>query len=265
MKLCFAFLMLFAAQDPSQVAAEHMRAGRYNEAVVLYRQLAKTQPTLLQWKMNLGLALHSAGELAEAVEVLTKFLQQKQGTTPELRAKLSRVVGVDLLQLRRACEAVPWLTQSTDGAKALAQAQYDCGDYAAAAKLFMQVGQRREAARAWWRGASYSAALLLYEELRGLHGHEPDFRYEYGDTLLRLERADEARGQLEAARELAPARAALGRAYVRLQRWAEAIPLLEEAAQQDASLYLPLANALRGAGRAEEAAQAMQRFRQQQK
>ncbi len=117
---------------------------------------------------------------------------------------------------------------------------------------------RRLLARALWRAARYEQAAKLYADLAPRWEHDPEFNYERGDTLVRIESLEAGLPFLEkavaAAPQLISARGALGRALVQADRAKEAIPHLEAAVAQDQTLLLPLSRAYKTAGRADDAA-----------
>jgi tetratricopeptide (TPR) repeat protein len=121
-------------------------------------------------------------------------------------------------------------------------------------------------ARALWRAGRYTDAGSAYRELAPRWSHDPEFNYEYGDTLLRTEGLDRALPLLEkavrAAPDLLPARGALGRALVQAGRYQEAIPHLEAASSLDATLLLPLSRAYRASGRLKDAQQAERQYKE---
>ena len=96
--------------------------------------------------------------------------------------------------------------------------------------------------------------------LRGLPA-DPELNYQMGELLLETSSGAAAVGYLEKATGILPARAALGRAYLQLNRSAEAIPHLRAAARldEDGSLHYLLARALSASGNEREAKAAMEK------
>ena len=123
--------------------------------------------------------------------------------------------------------------------------------------LLIRPGDRRlrtERVRSLWLNADYAPARTALE---GLLRDDPDsaeLNHLMGDTLLALDQADGALAHLEKATarrpDLLPARASLGRCYLRLGRAADAIPHLRAslAVDEDGSLRYQLARAYREAG-----------------
>jgi predicted Zn-dependent protease len=234
-----------------------MRAGRFSEAERLYRQLVQQDPKNPGWHANLGLALHSQNKYREAVTHIERSLKVKPS------AGLSVVLGIDYLKLNEPCKAIAPL-ERTDRTDALADAYYGCRRFPEAARLYMKRNDLRSAARAWWQARDYAQAKPLYEKLVQQHQAEPDFAWEYGDTLLRLEGAQVAIPWLERAASIVEGRAALGKAYVEAGRFNEAIPHLEASIKADPDLLLPLSRAYKATGRAAEADRALSEYRKRQ-
>jgi predicted Zn-dependent protease len=106
----------------------------------------------------------------------------------------------------------------------------------------------------------YDKAKPAYASAAALFEKDGEYQYEFGDTLARLEGAQAGLSRLERAHALLPglvaAQGALGRALAELKRYGEAVPHLEAAAIEDATLLLPLSRAYRGVGRLDDAARA---------
>lgn len=108
---------------------------------------------------------------------------------------------------------------------------------------------KREYARTLWLGRDYEAAAPVLEQLLKEDGESPERCYQLGDTLLNLDRTNEALNLLETARKLDPKTpgltGALGTALVRAGKPAEAIPLLEQslASDEDGRLHFQLSRA----------------------
>jgi tetratricopeptide (TPR) repeat protein len=95
----------------------------------------------------------------------------------------------------------------------------------------------RELARALWLDRDYESSRPLLENLIAAGAQPAEVYLQLGDILQRVEGHDKALPHLEAAvrhnPKLLPARAALGRAYLELDRPAEAIPHLQAALPVD--------------------------------
>src|SRR5439155_20083851 len=105
----------------------------------------------------------------------------------------------------------------------------------------------------------FAAVLPMLGEMLKREPGSADLQFFTGDSLLQLERAEEAVPYLGAALKadpkLVPAHASLGLALQRTGKPAEAIPHLEAAlsTDEDGSLHYQLARAYQAAGNAEKA------------
>ena len=259
--IVFVLALAAAAADVEQLSqqgAAAMRAQRFDEAARVYRQLATAPGALPQWRMNLALALHSAGRYREAAPELQVFL--KAVPTP---GPAHLLAGVGQLKQQQACAAVPLLetarrwraTAETLGP--LSDAYLGCQRYAEAGALLAQLKETRAAARAYWLARDYVKARPLYAAVAPRHAADPRFAYEYGDTLLRVAGAEAALPVLEKATPIIEGRGTLGKAYVELGRPAEAIPHLEAAVSADPDLLLPLSRSYKSVGREADAGRAL--------
>ena len=264
-----------AAQDSSRQASEAMRAGKYAEAERIYRQMLKEDPANPHLHMNLGLALHSGRKYSEAIPEFKRFLQAQPQPGP-----VHLLLGAAQLKLGRACEAIDplekasrWQTNDQTLVE-LGDAYAGCKRYSEAARTYQRAAAlkpadthlARAAARCYWQAREYPDARKLYASLQPQHTADPEFLYEYGDTLYRVDGGEAGLPLLQravaSAPELLPARGALGRVLVELGRAAESIPHLEAAAPADATLLLPLSRAYKATGRAADAARAEAEYRQ---
>ncbi len=127
--------------------------------------------------------------------------------------------------------------------------------------LELDPGNRRlkeELARSLWLYRDYDAARPLLERL--------NLSFELGDTLLQLQQPESAIPHLETAVKRAPAslepHASLARAYVRVNRHADAVEHLKIAlpSDGDGSLHFQLSRAYERMGRVVEAAQARAKY-----
>jgi predicted Zn-dependent protease len=267
MKLA-AFLMAAAAfgQDLSQQGAAAMREGRFEEAERIYRQMLKQTPGHPGVRLNLGLALHSGGKHAAAISELEAYLKANPAPGP-----VYLVLGAAQLKLGRFCEAIAPIERARKWQASehvlteLGDAYQGCKRYSDAARTYAAAGQPRAAARAYWQAREYADARPLYESLSKAHESDPEFLYEYGDTLARVAGAAAGIPALQrcVAIEpgLTPARGALGRALLDTGRAEESIPHLAAAAPADVTLLMPLSRALKAAGRPEEAARVEAEYR----
>lgn len=265
-------IALLLAQDPavlSSQAAAAMRAQKFDEAESLYRKLAALQPANAMWRMNLGLALYSAGQYEKSVPELEAFHKSKPEPGPT-----HLVLGTALLKLGKSCPAVTPLETAARWNKErstppLADAYYGCKRFALAARAYESAGPQsaRRAAQCYWQARQYPDAKRLYVGLEQSHANDAEFQYEFGDTLARTDGPEAGlphlRRAVDANPSLIAARGELGKALLAAGDAVSAVPHLEAAAASDPVLLLPLSRAYRGAGRAADAERAQQRYRQQ--
>lgn len=269
-------LLLLLAQDVatlSQTGAQAMRESRFADAESAYRQLARLEPANPMWRMNLGLALHSGGRPREALTEFDAFLKAKPEPGP-----VHFLAGVTRLKLHQACEAIALLEKARkwDAGKSLNElgdAYYGCNRFENAARAYeaalTAVGPSpkvaRQAAHCYWRARLYPEAKRLYAGIATEFGAEPEFNYEYGDTLARQDGAEAGLPFLLRAAQAAPtlpgARSEAGKALLALNRAREAIPHLEAASAADPTLLLPLSRAYRQVGQKENADRTEREYR----
>jgi tetratricopeptide (TPR) repeat protein len=266
-----AMLLLLLQVDLSTLSndgARAMRERRYPEAVRAYRTLVAQDAANPMWRMNLGMALAYAGQHREAVSELTAFLKAKPQPGPaHLMLGLSRLkLGDDCAAIEPLETALRWPGRPNSIWVELGDARHGCKRWEPAAHAYAEAakldpGNRRllrQLARCWWRARRYEEARPVYASVEAQYRTEPEFQFEYGDTVMRLEGAEAGLPWLEKAVAAAPnlvaARGALGRALMELGRAADALPHLIAAAPQDPALLLPLSRAYRAVGKTAEAA-----------
>jgi predicted Zn-dependent protease len=268
-------LLWFAAsEDLLKQGADAMRAGHFAEAERIYRQLTRQSPDNPQLRLNLGLALTSGKKHAEAIPELQRFLKANPKPGP-----VHLVLGAAMLKTGRPCDAIVPLEAAMEWGSSpevlmeAGDAYSGCKRYLDAANAYSKLARlrpgeakyARAAARAYWQAREYEQAKPLYAALEAKAGDDPRFLYEYGETLSRADGAAAGLPYLQRAVEadskMTPARGALGRALMELDRPADALPHLEAASNTDATLLLPLSRALKALGRADEGARAEAEYR----
>jgi tetratricopeptide (TPR) repeat protein len=137
--LLFALLSFAQTQDQlalrGQQASTLMSQGRFGEAAVIYRDLTKALPGNPGLVLNLGLALHMAGNHAEAVPQFETVLKTQPSSIPALIS-----LGLSRLQLSQPEQAIAPLTKAV----ALQSANVDARGMLAGA--LMAVDRAAEAA-----------------------------------------------------------------------------------------------------------------------
>lgn len=261
------------AASLSQSGARAIREARFGDAEKVYRQLVRREPENPMWRMNLGIALDSAGRYQEALPELQAFLKAK----PQPSA-IHWMTGLAYLKLHQPCEALAPLEKAKlwDARRAtvdLGDAYAGCGRFEQAARTYesaIAFGSHegklaRQAAHCYWRARLYPQAKNLFASLAASFAAEPEFQYEYGDTLARLEGPEAGLPFLLKSAQVAPeipgARGEAGKALLAVGRASEAIPHLEAASQKDPALLLALSRAYREAGRTADAQRTQEEYR----
>jgi tetratricopeptide (TPR) repeat protein len=276
--LLLSVLLLQDLATLSGQGTQAIREKRYADAARIYRDLAMRDAGNPMWHMNLGMALESSGEHFAALAELSVFLKARPAPGPaHLFAGLAR------LKLDQPCEAIELLEKARQWQASpavlieLGDAYHGCQRWDQAAEAYQAASLQtprdtkvaRQAARCWWLARQYAKARPIYATLAAAFPADAGFQYEYGDTLVRLQGAAAGLARLEkavaAAPGLLPARGALGRALMELKRPADALPHLEAASPEDPALLLPLSQAYKALGRAEDAARAQAEYRERVK
>lgn len=174
-KLLLPLLCLFSgpAQGPpsadalagkSQRGKELMAAGRYTEAVPVYRELVAAMPGNPGLLANLGMALHLAGEDEAAVAPLQAALRLEPGSLPA-----NLFLGAANLRLGRAAAAIAPLRKvvrlqpaNREARSMLAEALVASEDYAGAEPHLRRLARSMPSDPAAWFNLGNA-----YEELAG--------------------------------------------------------------------------------------------------
>jgi tetratricopeptide (TPR) repeat protein len=129
----------------------------------------------------------------------------------------------------------------------------------------------RELVSALYQSHDYTAAAELSAKLLARQPNDPQLNWLRGDSLLFLQKAEEAIPPLKKAVEADPkllaAHHALGRAYMQLGQDAAAVPHLKAALplDQDGSLHYQLGQAYRSTGQIELAKQTLMTYQNMQR
>ena len=255
----FTLLLLQDLSTLQGVAESAMRERRYADAAGIYRELAQKDP---KWRLSLGMALSYANKHRDAVSELTAFTNANPQPGP---AHL--FLGVAYLKLEQPCEAIEplqlalqWPLRPVSRWNELADAYEGCKRWEPAAKAYAEASKIdqmnkarliRQSAHCWRMAHRYDLAKPLFASLahESRYRTNAEFLFEYGDTLMRLDGAEVGYPWLEKAvladPQLVPARSALGRALMALDRPLDAVPHLAHAAKEDPTLLLPLSRAYR--------------------
>ena len=160
-----AALTVWAQEDvlaaKSRAANQLLQAGRFTEAIKIYRELVAALPDNPGLRFNLGLALEKAGQPAAAIPELTQATRAQPDFAPAWF-----LLGLAYQQLGKPHEAIAPLRKATslDGSDSRAQLELADAELAAgqprdAAESFRALaGKHPEIAKAWQGlGLSYLA------------------------------------------------------------------------------------------------------------
>jgi len=204
------------------------RAGRYLSS--LTTALARTDPESRYWRAR------AAAELARAAFKQLDALPDSRERR-EIRATLAR-----------------------------GQRRYDDAVFELQAALKMAPGDPdlvAEMGTTYYYARNFDRAASTLQPLLKFRGDDPQLLAMCGESLLELQRVEDAIPLLERATSIdtsnSAARLALARAYVQKQYFGAAIPLFEVELRddQDGSIHVQLARAYRAAGNAEKASELM--------
>jgi tetratricopeptide (TPR) repeat protein len=226
-----------AAPDPAlaaknQRARELMEAGRFVDAVPVFRELVKAIPNNAGLLANLGMALHLSGRDRDAVPHLQAALRLEPGSLPA-----NLFLGASQLRLGRRAAAVAPLQkavqlqpQNAEARSLLVDALLGLERYSAAEPHLRRLAEASPSDPAVWFTLGKTYEELLGQAFEGLVKMDPESPF----TLALVGEARLEEGQQEAAFRLyrkaierAPARRGLHAAVAQIYRaagradWAE--------------------------------------------
>lgn len=231
------FLLLQAATDPVEEGRKALDANQFDKAVELFAQAIAHDGSDYAAHFHLALAYSLKNDDAHAIPEYQKTLELKPGL---YQAQLN--LGISLLRAGRAAEAIKPLQEALAQKPAEAQPRIKLGAAYLATQRFA------EAEKAYSGSSSADAELGLAEAVSAqgrLDEAAPHFRKaadlnpKFRDRLLELaalyEKAkhpDQAIEIYEQFPENAGAQERLGELLLEAQRYADAIPRLEQAVAQ---------------------------------
>lgn len=191
------------AESPS-VLAENARkallADRFDEAIGLYQRLAKVLPAEPGVRLNLAMALHSAGRYGESVAQLERVRVSQSGN-----ARFWFLLGVGYLKLEQPRKAVESLDQAEHldpsylpGRIELAGALLESGSLGRAEAAFRELSKDEPGLPKAWQGLTVSRLELSREASDGLDRLAPKSSFRYALAAL----AAAGQGNREQARSL---------------------------------------------------------------
>jgi predicted Zn-dependent protease len=160
-------------------AREAMQAQRYDDAVALYEQLVRSAPNTPGLRLNLGIALHSAGRYERAATQLQRAVSQQPDLTPAwlmlglTRLKLGDAAGATG-PLERVVKAEP---NNTVARLELADAHLELGRFLEAAREFEALTALDSRLPKAWLGLGRSYTLLARAAFDQLEREAPDSAY----------------------------------------------------------------------------------------
>lgn len=180
----FLLLCSLLAQSPelaekSHRAKELMAAGKFEEAVPIYRELVRALPNNAGLVMNLGLALDFAGHKREAIREFETVLKLDPHSVPALlflgTANLELGdAGKALGPLEKAGKAQP---DNLDALGALAEARLALDKFEQAAESFQKLAQLEPGNPKVWYGLGLSYDGLAQQSFDELARAAPDSAY----------------------------------------------------------------------------------------
>jgi tetratricopeptide (TPR) repeat protein len=114
-----AWRTLVKAQPTDAEAYAHLgfleaRQERYKEAIPLYHQALKLNPSMPGLRLNYGLALFKAGELKQAIQTFEQLLKSEPPSSPDTQ-RVTTLIGIAHYGLGEYSAAIPYLKQATAG------------------------------------------------------------------------------------------------------------------------------------------------------
>jgi tetratricopeptide (TPR) repeat protein len=244
------------------LARSKAEQGQYRTAFYLYRKALEAAPSLEGVHTALAEIYRKTGHADWAATEQRREAESKPGKQPAAYTEARRFGALALEALSRLAALPPTaeIHELTAYALRIQKRHRESAEQFGRA-FELEPSNRRlgaEFARSLWLNRDYESALPLLEKM--------NLRFELGDTLLELQQPEKAVPHLEAAVRAAPAQlephASLARAYVRLNRHAEAVEHLKTALplDGDGSLHFQLSRAYERLGRAAEAAAARAQY-----
>lgn len=202
----------------SLLAIVYEKSGHYENAIPAMRLAISLKPESENYRFQYGLLLANANAPAAAVIRLDEALKTFPASS---RLWLAR--GIADLNNNKNVEAAQSITKAIDLDPKFAQA------YAYLGLVKMQVGDYPEAIKLYEKALANDANLAVAHQL-------------IAQAMLQQSDGDNARIEAELKKSIAldptflPAHLTLGKLYVRMQRWTEAVTELSEVVRTDPNL-----------------------------
>ncbi len=183
--------------EKSRVGKELMAAGRYAEAVSVYRDLVKAVPANPALLLNLGMALHLAGQDGDALVELQNARRLLPDSVPA-----ALFLGLTNLGLGRPADAVPPLQRAValqpdnaEAQSALAEALLSLGHYPDAEKHLEKVSRLSPKDPATWFNLGRTYEELARSAFEDLLKRSPESAFALvleAEQRLKSDRRDQA-------------------------------------------------------------------------
>lgn len=165
--------------EVSQQGKAAMVAGRYQQAVALYRELVKALPDNPGLRMNLGIALHSAGQYREAISNFEAVVKEQPDAI-----NVWLLLGLDRLKLGQPREAIAPLEKVVRADESnkqlrleLAEAYLSSGESQQAVTQFEILTRQDPAFAKGWQGLGLAWLALSRDAASELEKLAPDSAY----------------------------------------------------------------------------------------
>ena len=232
------------------------RQDHYKEAVPLYRKALALKPGMPGLRLNLGLALFKAGDLKTAIPEFTILLKNAPPNSPEA-LRFTIILGMCHYGLSQFAEAAPYLKKGADADPqnlpvrlALAHSYLWSKQYNKVLDVYHEILNLDPdsaeadmlAGEALDEMSDSSGALEMFRKAAKAKPDEPNVHFGLGYLLWSQKQYPEAVKELQAELANDPNHAQsmlyIADAYIQMNQYADAAPLLEKVVKTDPSLAL---------------------------
>lgn len=165
--------------EKSQRGVELMAAGKFEDAIPVYRELSRAVPDNPGLLLNLGMALHLAGHSRQAIAPLERALQLDASTLPAWL-----FLGAAYLGVAEPAKAVPPLRkyvalqpEDPSGHQDLGDALLATSAYRDAKEEFLKLSQLDPSNRRAWYGMNRCYASLAHAAFQAVEKAAPESAY----------------------------------------------------------------------------------------
>jgi tetratricopeptide (TPR) repeat protein len=232
------------------------RQEHYPEAVPLYRKALALNPAMPGLRLNLGLALFKAGDLKGAIPEFTILLKHAPPSSPEAM-RYTILLGMAHYGLGQFAEAAPYLRAAADADPqnlsirlALAHSLLWSKQFSKVLDVYKEIlaldpdsaEADMLAGEALDEMSDSSGAIEMFRKAAKAKPNEPDVHFGLGYLLWSQKQYPEAIKEFHAELANNPEHAQsmlyTADAYIQMNQYADAAPLLEKAVGLDPSLGL---------------------------